>query len=409
MANSSARFSVILVASWMSYDFTSSPIGAGLVAFLGFAPPLLLGPFIGSIADRFERSRLIVTSSVLGCSMSVFAIAAGFLGRLNLFVSLFLALCTGLAFTLEQPSRTALVPSLVGPNSKLMNSFSVMRLSSQGAEFIGPAITTTALALAGSEPALAVCAAFYGIGAVFASRIHLHPMASSGPLNRDGSQSAVERRSPAWSGVREGLSYIKKESVISALILFVGFHCTLTMAFTGLLPSISVSPLGGGSETYGLIMTCIGAGSIAGSLLTAFFPDVASGRSVLLLSAILSGATLSFLGVETSVLGAYVVSFAIGASQSTFMVLIQAHTQSLTKETFRGRVAGLSFFFTAGVMGISSLVQGYAATLFTTPDTIILVTGVIFVLVTFVMIGIFPNLRSKQLGTYASTGDTIKI
>ncbi len=383
LANNSARYSVIFIASWMSYDFTSSVLGASLVAFLGFAPPLFFGPLVGTVADKIERVQLIRMSSGLGAITSLFVVFAGELGKLNLFLSLFLALVAGVCFTLEQPARISMVPSMV-KQENLLSAYSAVQTSAQGAQLIGPAIATVALVLYGASGSLVVCALLYSLAFIQALRI-------SSPQKSVAYGRDLATSEPPVT-FRQGLSYIRRNVVIGSLIIFVGFHCSLTMAYMGLLPSFVTMNLNGNSSTFGLLMTLVGAGAVLGSLLLSFYSRGMKKTWLMLLTAILSGATLMLLAIASSDLVADFAAVGIGASQAAFMILIQSRTQSASQEMFRGRVAGITFFFTAGVMGLSSLSQGYLAG-FMSPEIILAGTGLSFVMLTFGLMVHFPGLR----------------
>ncbi len=387
LAISSARFSVMVVSGWMSYAFTDSVLGSALVAFLGFAPPLLLAPAIGALADRMDKRSLIKAGAASGAMVSLAALVASVLGAFNLGMSLALALAAGLSFTLEAPARTSLVPGIVGEEAGLLSAYSWIRVASQGAEFVGPAITTVLLAAYGTSPALMALVLMYCLSLLQAFRIKIRAEVAGG--------KAPHGRPPEGGrlGFAGGLGYIRGEKTIGALILLVGLHCSLTMAFTGLLPAFSASSLGGGERVYGALLTAIGLGSIMCSVALARFARSVNEKQLLLATAVLSGATLSALALTGTPLLAYAAAFSVGGTQAMFMSLIQSSTQSLSRAEMRGRVAGVTFFFTGGVMGFSGLAQGFAA-LAVGPEAVMVTTGVLFVVLAAAMFAGLPVLRT---------------
>ncbi|MDG6906451.1 MAG: MFS transporter [Nitrososphaerota archaeon] len=411
-AISSARYSIILISGWMSYSFTNSVIGSSVVAFLGFAPPLLFGPFIGMLADKLDKRLLIKVGAALGAAVSLLALTASELGKFNLALSLALALVAGISFTLEAPSRTSLIPSIIGENGGLLNAYSWIRVASQGSEFIGPAITTVLLATYGSTLALVIPALMYCLSLILTFMIKSgtdkERVATELQRKTGGATEEAETLGTAEYGntiavgsqkkrsdLVEGFSYIRGEKAISILILLVGLHCSLTMAYMGLLPSFSVSSLKGGDSVYGILLTAVGLGAIVWSIGLARYAHNVNKNQVLVVTAVLSGATLSLLALTSSPILAYLTAFFVGGSQAMFMSLIQSSTQSLSRAEMRGRVAGLSFFFTAGIMGFSGLAQGFLALVIGT-QLVMIVTGLAFVAVVAVMLRSLPNLRMSH-------------
>ncbi|MDG6997926.1 MAG: MFS transporter, partial [Nitrososphaerota archaeon] len=285
-----------------------------------------------------------------------------------------------------------------------------------GSEFIGPAISTVLLATYGSTLALLIPALMYCLSLFQTFMIksgtdkwrvatRLQKKAEGETEETDILETAnyggntIAVGSQKRSDLIEGFSYIRGEKAISILILLVGLHCSLTMAYMGLLPSFSVSSLKGGDSVYGILLTAVGLGAIVWSIGLARYAHNVNKNQVLVVTAVLSGATLSLLALTSSPILAYLTAFFVGGSQAMFMSLIQSSTQSLSRAEMRGRVAGLSFFFTAGIMGFSGLAQGFLALVIGT-QLVMIATGLAFVAVVAVMLRSLPNLRiSSELST----------
>jgi MFS family permease len=164
------------------------------------------------------------------------------------------------------------------------------------------------------------------------------------------------------------------------------------MAFMGLLPSFGSTLSRQGSIAYGLLMTAVGLGSIAGPLALAGWAARANERRLLVATAVLSGLTLVGLGATRGLAAALAVAVTVGASQSMFMVVLYKETQTLAGEAMRGRVASFTYFFTAGVMGIFNLGFGLLATV-VPPQAVMVVSGLAFIATTAWLLARVPALR----------------
>ena len=91
------------------------PGALGWVVALQFVPTLLLGPWCGALADRFDRRTLLMAAEAgLALVAAGYALAAA-TGRLTLPVIAVLAAAWGIVNAVDTPARRALTPQLVPP------------------------------------------------------------------------------------------------------------------------------------------------------------------------------------------------------------------------------------------------------------------------------------------------------
>ena len=131
LASNSGRYAAMLVASWLAFQLTHSPVGPGLVSFLAFSPALIVGPVAGVLADRVDRRRLIWLGAAIGAGTTILAAVAGAARGFDMTLVLLLAASCGIGMAFEQPARVSLIPMIVRPAQRL-NAFSLMRIPVQG-------------------------------------------------------------------------------------------------------------------------------------------------------------------------------------------------------------------------------------------------------------------------------------
>ena len=61
--------------SWLVYRLTGSPLLLGVTGFAAQAPSILLAPFTGPAADRFERRKILIVTQILSM-LQALALAA---------------------------------------------------------------------------------------------------------------------------------------------------------------------------------------------------------------------------------------------------------------------------------------------------------------------------------------------
>ncbi len=369
LSGNSGRFAVILVAGWEAYRLGDhSSLWPSLVSMLLLVPSMFFGLFAGSLADRFNRAHLAAAGqfvNVLGCATAAGIAITGHLDLSNL---LLLTAVVGIGNSVQGPAWQAMIPDLVGPE-RLLNASMATRIAQQGAELTGPAVGTAVLAVYGPGPTFLLCAAFYAAGV--AMLLHVR-------------RSVVV---PVWSGKRQGplapvaqgLSYVRGQAPIGTLMLWVGLHCSLTMASFGILPAVAAANLHGNASAYGFLLTAFGLGSVLGPLLLMWLGDLVPAVMILVVSGILSGLPLVSLGLVHNETVALVSSALAGGAQAVFMAGIFSSTQGSSIDAMRGRVASIQLSLTTGAMGLTSLGWGALVGILS-PGLVLALPGSVFVL-----------------------------
>src|SRR5262249_29233860 len=127
------RWAMVLVLSSQLLAVTHSSFWVGLGLFLTQGPVVLVAPFSGVLADRFDRRALNVASaSASAITTGLFAVLTG-LGAMSLPVMLGLSLLFGLSFVFQMTLRSTLVPSLV-PRDGILNAVSLFQVGTLGAQ-----------------------------------------------------------------------------------------------------------------------------------------------------------------------------------------------------------------------------------------------------------------------------------
>src|SRR5262249_50899743 len=119
--------------------------------------------------------------------------------------------------------------------------------------------------------------------------------------------------------------------------------------------------LGASGTAYSLLMMAMGGGSLVGAFLLAGFARRIHYGYMFFATSILSGLTLVPLGYAVSWSGALLAAGAVGLTQSMFIALATTLLQIATPDHVRGRVLGLYWGSTGGVMAISNLATGHLA------------------------------------------------
>lgn|GEM_PF-1336256 len=368
LSGNSGRFAVILVAGWEAYRLGhGSSLWPSLVSMLLLVPSMFFGLFAGGVADRRNRALMAAAGELVnaaGCAVGAALVLAG---HLNLVTLLLLTAVVGIGNSVQGPAWQAMIPALVGER-RLLNASMAARIAQQGAELTGPALGTVVLTLAGPGAAFAACSAFYTIAMALLWR--LRSVVAPPPR--------AKVRASVMAPIRAGMAYVRNEQPLGTLLLWVGLHCSLTMASIGILPAVAIANLKGNSAAYGLLLTAFGFGSVFGPMLLMGLGTRAPLVTTLVVAGVLSGLPLITLGLVHVTAVALVSAALAGGAQAVFMGAIYSANQSRTVDSMRGRVASVQLSLTTGAMGLASVGWGALVAL-VAPGLVLAVPGGIFV------------------------------
>lgn len=303
----------------------NSSLALGIVTGLQFLPTAVLAPWAGSVADRFDKRRVLLLTqtamTVTGLVLAGLVLA----GQVTLWHVYLLATLQGAAAAFDGPARQAFAPEMV-PRHLIANSVGLNTTSFHAARLIGPAVAGLTIAWWGVSLALLLNALSFV--AVIVALLLMRPAElAPAPVAR------------AKGAVREGLTYIRQRPEIMVVLFVVFMLGTFGMNFqlTNSLMATAVFKVG--PEEFGMMGSIMAIGSLAAGL-------VAARRTTLRLRLILSalaGFTLAtaVLAVAPSYLSYVAILMPTGFLALTVMTASNASVQLAVEPEMRGRVMAI--------------------------------------------------------------------
>ena len=233
-----------VTAAVVVFELTRSALVVGLVAVLQFLPSLLLAPWSGAAADRFDRRRLLIIAqtpaAVAAAVLAAITLTVGLDGFPYAWPVLAAAGVIGIAQAFSVPAMQALVPGLV-PETDLAQAVALNSVTFNLARAVGPALGAATLVALGPGVAFSVNAASFLALIVALIFIRSRPVARP-------------ERASAWGGFR----HLRTDPVMAALLVGVA-----ALGF-GADPVITLAPaladgLLGAAETAAERGTLVGA------------------------------------------------------------------------------------------------------------------------------------------------------
>lgn len=362
-----AQWAFTLGISWELFARTHSSLWVGAAMFATLVPSVFGSPVAGVLADRVRRRDLLFLSILLGAMTSA-CLAAAITGRAgSIWLLLLLALAFGTASAVRRVASNALLPGLVA-RADLLNAISLQAVAQRGTELVGPALASPLLA------ALGPGALFWFVAVLLGGSLLL-VCAIARPAGGPAAPGAGLLRPMA-----EGFAYIRCRPTIRMLVVLVAWHCSLTMAYLGILPTFVRTELRAGAPFYGLLISLVGLGAIVGTLGLTLVSDEHRRGELFWVTAVLSGLSLLALGLARDHLLAALAIVVVGASQAMFMTISLAYVQIEVLDAVRGRVVGVYLVLAAGVMSLGNWAFGALGTV-VPPGVIMAVLGGAFVVV----------------------------
>jgi MFS family permease len=252
-------FSVALVV-W-AYD-TGGPSLVGLATFFRILPAAIAAPFLGALADRYERRLVMVISDVVrAASLTVAAVAIATdlpAGLVVLAVGV-----AGVAASAFYPSLSALLPSLTDTPEELTAANVTTSAIDGLGMFIGPAIGGLLLVATSPQTVFFWTVACLLWSATLVSGVR--PVAAAAEEGED----AEEAPARLLAMVREGFAATIREP---AGRLIVGLFAIQTLIAGYLAASVvlvAFDLLHRGAAWVGYLEAAIGVGGLAGVVMSA--------------------------------------------------------------------------------------------------------------------------------------------
>jgi MFS family permease len=318
----------------------------GVVMALQFGPHLLLFPLTGFAADHFDRRKLLIGTQA---AMGALAFGLGILtisGHVQLWQVYLFAFLLGCVTAFDSPARHTFVAELVG-EADLANAVALNSTSFNAARMIGPAIAGTLIASVGSGWVFLINAASFV--AVLCSLA----------LLRVGELHPQDRAFRTRGSFVDGFRYVWRRPDLKAIVVMLFLIGTFGLNFQIFISTMSVKVFHAGASEYGLLMSVMAIGTIAGALLAAtrekpHFTLLLAGGATFGV-----GCALAALAPNPSLFGMALV--VIGVSALTFTNSTNSLMQLSTDPMMRGRVLAIRLAVALGCTPLGAPIVGWVA------------------------------------------------
>jgi predicted MFS family arabinose efflux permease len=330
--------------NWLVLQLSGSAFLLGLDSFLGQIPIFLFSLIGGVIADRFDRRLLLVGSQVVQLSCAFLLAGMFAFSKVHVWEILALSFVVGVAQAFGGPAYQALIPTLVEPKD-LPNAIALNSIQFNLARVIGPMLGGLALTQLGA----AWCFSLNGLSyiaviiSLLALQIRPAPSKTSASL---------------MTSMREGLSFIKRQPSMPALIVLAFAMTLFGVPMLVFLPVITKDVFGQGPTVYTILLCTSGAGAVFGALLVAALGHIHKKGEFALFTLLSLGVLMAAFALSRSLLLSCILLFLAGAALIAVFAMISSLVQLICPDEMRGRVMSVYNVAFRGGMPFGAFVSG---------------------------------------------------
>lgn len=355
---------------------TQSGVMMTIAIICGFLPTLLLSPFAGVWADRYNRKTLIILSdSMIALSTLVLAILF-LMGYGSLWLLFVMSAIRALGSAIQMPAIGAFFPQIV-PEDKLTKVNATNGSIQAMVMLISPMLSGVLLTMASIETIFFIDVITAGI-AILVLFLFLHV-----PVHA----KAQEKQTASYfSDMREGFTYIRNHAYIKRFFLFCAFFFFLVAPVAFLTPLQVARTFGNDVWRLTAIEITFSLGMMAGGIIMAAWGGFKNRVHSMTLSSLLIGACTFALGVipvfwvYLTVMGLAGITLPLFNTPST--VLLQEKVEA----DLLGRVFGVLGMISSTMMPLGMLMFGPLSDIIKI-DWLLIVTGLLLFIQGFFLLG----------------------
>ncbi len=377
--NNGANWLQQLTVGWLVWDLSASPFLVGAVGGFRALPFLVIGPIAGVLADRLDRRKLVMVSQIMLASAALVFALVVWSGRVEIWHTFLYIAISGIAHSILQPVRSALVANTV-PREDLTNAFALHAMTITSSRLVWPAIGGFLVGIFGFTVNFFVESVLYITLAVMVI-----------PMRTPYREESSRRHSSAFSDLLEGVKYVARDKPILQLIVMSFVPNFLLQPCIYLLPAFVGAVLGRGPEILGTLLSVNGGFGFAATVVIATFGHILGKGKTSLVALVLSSVAGIMLGQSQWLALTIVAVSLMGYGMSSFRTTNMTLVQLLAPDDLRGRIQSI-YHLDHGLTPLASFIIGAVAE-FYSPTVAVTSVGVLALGLSIYFLMAFSQIR----------------
>ncbi|MDV4152662.1 MFS transporter [Clostridium sp. AL.422] len=252
--------------SLYTLKITGSSISFSTTLILSILPIIILNPFVGVIADKFNKKKLVITANLLNAIFLFIVYLVSNWKGLSIgiiYLSTFTITSINIIFDVSIDSA---IPNMVS-KEKLVNINAGNRIIDSISSILGPVIGGIAFAMLNIEFFILINSISFLISAIIDTLIDFKYNINS-ELEENQSKNITIEKLNYFREIVEGFKYlISKKNIIEILTIFIIINFFISLSVTIPIPIILNNILKLPSKSYGIIQGAVPIGMILGAFM----------------------------------------------------------------------------------------------------------------------------------------------
>lgn len=342
-----------LAAAWLAWELTHSSFWVGMVVFADLTPTLLLTPFAGVLADRYDRRYMSIISQVMGmfqaCVLGWMYLAGKFTESNDIWWLIGWTTFLGVAWALNTAARLSMVPNLVEhnfiPPAVALNSaiFNLGRV-------VGPI-----------SGALIIAQWNVGIAFLFNAVTFIFFIIALWFIRQVRNEEKPTSDAGIWAQAVDGFNYATKHPGIGPAMVLLTAMAVGGKALLEVLPEFADEVFSRGASGLGELTAVSGFGGLIAAIWLAGRGNVVGLTRITVLALLVTGLSiLGFVATNWYPLALFSI-FVLGMAGIYGGTATQTLMQHAVDGAMRGRVMSLYGVIHRGAPALGALAMGAIA------------------------------------------------
>jgi Arabinose efflux permease len=344
---------------WLVYRLTDSALLLGLIGFLSQIFILVLAPFAGTFADRYDKKKILLVTQSLAMVQALVLAILTLSGHIQAWHLIVLATSIGVINAFDMPARQAFVIEMV-EREHLINAIGLNSLIFNSARLAGPAAAGILIAALGEGYCFLLNAVSFI--AVLAALAFIHPAV----------RAPAAENEPIGKRLAAGIEYLRGSKTVSAVLLLLAATGLVGIFPTILMPVFVRDVYHMDASGLGLFMSAMGVGALLATLNIAGKRSIEGVEKTIFVSAVNIGIAIIAFSMVRNVVPAMIILAFAGYYVVLQMGLTNTYIQMTTPDHLRGRVMGFFIMAFMGFAPIGSIAAGSLTHALSAPVTVAL-------------------------------------
>ena len=267
---------------WL-YLRSGSALKTALLSVCSYAPYVVMSIFAGALSDRWNKKRTMLVCDLLAALSTVIVFVLIRTDSLTAWHLYVLNALNGLMNTIQQPASEVAATLLI-PKGYYQKTSGLRSFSQSLNSILTPILATALFAFAGMDWVIVVDLSTFAL-AFLMLLLFIHI-----PEN-DAPKQAEEK---LLAAARKGIVWLRENPLVLTLILYLACINFVASIYDAALPAMLLSKQNGGETVLGVVNTCVGIATLAGSVLVTLLPAPKNRVKVISFSLLLSMSSENF-------------------------------------------------------------------------------------------------------------------